>query len=104
MGAGTVGQFGRAVLCAVVVLVASLLLALAAPGAIGRGDATLAAALALYLGWLGWRALALGLIFAVLAAGCIGAALLIGGRAALRDRFPFGPVLIVAALVTAVTL
>lgn len=67
----------------------------------GFGDVRLAAPVGLVLGWVGWGALAIGLwvgfiVFAVPAAGL---ALVRRDRAVLKQSFPFGPFMVVGALV-----
>lgn len=94
---------GRAVLAAVVVGGAALLLALLAPGGgLGLGDVKLLGLLGLFLGWLGWGEVVLGVAagFAIGALAAIG--LLVLRRAGLRDRMAFGQWLIAGALVAVV--
>lgn len=67
----------------------------------GFGDVRLAAPVGLVLGWVGWGALALGLwigfiAFAVPAAGL---ALVRRDRTVLKKSFPFGPFMVIGALV-----
>lgn len=67
----------------------------------GFGDVRLAAPVGLVLGWVGWGALAIGLwvgfiSFAVPAAGL---ALVRRDRGVLKQSFPFGPFMVVGALV-----
>jgi leader peptidase (prepilin peptidase) / N-methyltransferase len=76
-----------------------LLLALAYPAGLGLGDVKLAAALGLHLGWLGWAALVVGTMAAFLVGGLVGIVLLVLGRATRRSPVPFGPSMLVGALV-----
>ena len=67
----------------------------------GFGDVRLSAPVGLVLGWVGWGALAIGLwvgfiVFAVPAAGL---ALVRRDRTVLKQSFPFGPFMVVGALV-----
>lgn len=67
----------------------------------GFGDVRLAAPVGLVLGWVGWGALAIGLwvgfiAFAVPAAGL---ALVRRDRTVLKQSFPFGPFMVIGALV-----
>ena len=67
----------------------------------GFGDVRLAAPVGLVLGWVGWGALAIGLwvgfmVFAVPAAAL---ALVRRDRGVLKQSFPFGPFMVVGALV-----
>lgn len=68
-----------------------LLLALVAHGGMGFGDVKLAGVLGLYLGWLGWDALAVGGFAAFLLGGLFGVGMIVLRRAARRTSIPFGP-------------
>jgi len=94
---------GRAVLAAVITGVAAFLLALLAPrGGLGLGDVKLLGLLGLFLGWLGWDVLVVGVAlgFALGAVAAVG--MLSSRRAGLRDHLAFGPWLIAGALVAVV--
>lgn len=94
---------GRAVLAAVITGVAAFLLALLAPrGGLGLGDVKLLGLLGLFLGWLGWGVLVVGVAlgFALGAVAAVG--MLASRRAGLRDHLAFGPWLIAGALVAVV--
>ncbi len=75
-----------------------LALAFAKPGAMGYGDVKLAGLLGLYLGVLGWGALAVGGFGAFLLGGSAGVALLLTRRAGRRTAVPFGPFMLTAAM------
>jgi leader peptidase (prepilin peptidase) / N-methyltransferase len=75
-----------------------LLLALVKPGGMGLGDVKLAGLLGLYLGVLGWSALAVGGFGAFLLGGLAGLALLSTRRAGRRTAVPFGPFMLSAAV------
>ena len=64
----------------------------------GFGDVKLAGLLGLYLGWLGWIELAVGAFAAFLFGGLVGLALLVTGRAGRKSHLPFGPFMLVGAL------
>ena len=75
-----------------------LLLWFVHPRGMGYGDVRLAGVLGLALGWLGWAELATG----IYAAFCLGA--LVGGVLAVakvvdRRHYPFGPFLLIGALI-----
>ncbi|GAA1987352.1 prepilin peptidase [Microbacterium pumilum] len=67
------------------------------PDGMGGGDVKLAGVLGLYLGWLGWGALAVGAFGAFLLGGIFGALLLLRKRAGRRTAIPFGPWMILGA-------
>jgi leader peptidase (prepilin peptidase)/N-methyltransferase len=73
------------------------LLRLARPGGMGGGDVKLAGVVGLYLGWVGWGALAVGAFAAFLYGGVFGIALLLLRRAGRKSAIPFGPWMILGA-------
>jgi len=100
---GDWSALGRAVLGAVAAGGAALLLALVAPsGGLGLGDVKLLAVLGLFLGWLGWGVLVLGVAFGFLLGALVAVGMLASRRAGLRDHLAFGPWLIAGALVAVV--
>lgn len=91
------GSYLRAL--AAMAAVFAVFFALAAVGGIGFGDTKLAGVLGLYLGWMGWGVLLVGLTvgFCVGAVGALGMlALRVAGW---RTHFAFGPSLLLGALV-----
>ena len=93
----------RAVLAAVSAAGAALLLALVAPsGGLGFGDVKLLGVLGLFLGWLGWGELVLGIAFGFGIGAVAAIGMLASRRAGLRDHLAFGPWLIAGALVAVV--
>jgi leader peptidase (prepilin peptidase)/N-methyltransferase len=75
------------------------LLCLASPKAFGYGDVKLGGLLGGYLGWYGWLHVYYG-IFAGFALGAVvGLALIAARRAGLKTHLPFGPSMILGALV-----
>ena len=70
-----------------------------ARGGLGGGDVALAGLLGLYLGWLSYEAVVVGLITAFMVGGVFALLLLITRRANRSTRFAFGPFLIVGVLV-----
>jgi leader peptidase (prepilin peptidase)/N-methyltransferase len=91
-------RIGPAVLAAGTVLLAYTILVLL--GGLGLGDAKLAAVLALILGFAGWPAVLTGVLAAHLINGPIALFLLFKGR---RRALPFGPALLVGALLAVTT-
>lgn len=67
----------------------------------GFGDVRLAAPVGLVLGWVGWGALALGLWigFITFALPALGLAIVRRDRSLLKKSFPFGPFMLIGALV-----
>ncbi len=67
----------------------------------GFGDVRLAAPVGLVLGWVGWGALALGLWvgFIAFALPALGLAIVRRDRSLLKRSFPFGPFMVIGALV-----
>jgi len=88
----------RALLGMVALYAFYLLLLLIHPAGMGWGDVKLAGVLGLYLGWLGWSAVAVGAYAAFLLAGIVGVGLLAARRAGRRSKLPFGPYMLVGAL------
>ncbi len=76
-----------------------VVLALISPKSIGMGDVKLAAPLGLLLGWFGLSTWLIGLVAAFLAGGVIAVAMLALRRVTLRGSLPFGPSMLIGALV-----
>jgi leader peptidase (prepilin peptidase)/N-methyltransferase len=94
---------GRALLAAVVAGGAALVLALLAPrGGLGLGDVKLLGVLGLFLGWLGWGVLVVGVALGFALGAVVAVGMLASRRAGLRDHLAFGPWLIAGALVAVV--
>jgi leader peptidase (prepilin peptidase)/N-methyltransferase len=73
-------------------------LALIYPAGMGFGDVKLAGVLGLYLGWLGWGPLVVGAFFGFLLGAVVGVALMATRRMTRKSRIPFGPFMLVGAL------
>ena len=99
LAGGDVGSLGRAALSAVGCFAFYFILLVAQPGGMGFGDVKLAGALGLYLGWLGWGALVVGVFSAFLLGGLFALGLLVGRRAGRKTRVPFGPWMLLGAAV-----
>ena len=67
------------------------------PDGMGGGDVKLAGLIGIYLGWLGWGALAVGAFAAFLYGGVFGIALMLTRRAGRKTAIPFGPWMILGA-------
>ncbi|GAA3349744.1 hypothetical protein GCM10020358_73020 [Amorphoplanes nipponensis] len=96
--AGEPARVGRAALAALISGVFYLIIALLPGAGLGAGDVKLATVLGFVLGFLGWPALALGLLTPHLINGPIAVALLLTRRAARRTALPLGPALLAGAL------
>ncbi len=96
---GNWAGYGRGWLVAMVMFVAFLGLALLRPADLGMGDVKLAGVLGLMLGWLGWPAAVLGAFLGFLFGGLAGLVLLLTGRAGRRTPIPFGPFMLLGALI-----
>ncbi|WP_265521276.1 prepilin peptidase [Oerskovia flava] len=90
--------YGRAVAGCVLLLVAYAGLKLAHPAGLGLGDVKLAGVLGAYLGWAGWDALAVGACAAFVAGGLVSVVLLVTRRATRTTALPFGPFMILGAV------
>ncbi len=75
-----------------------LLIVIISPSGMSLGDVKLAASLGALLGWFGWRVLIAGGAAGFLLGGLAGLALLAGGRAGRKQLIPFGPFMIVGAV------
>jgi len=69
------------------------------PRGMGFGDVRLAALIGLFLGWLGWGHVALGLFGGFLLGSIAGVAALMAGRSR-KSALPFGPFMAAGALLT----
>lgn len=67
------------------------------PGGMGGGDLKLAGVIGMYLGWIGWGALAVGAFAAFLLGGLFGITLMLVRRAGRQTAIPFGPWMILGA-------
>jgi leader peptidase (prepilin peptidase)/N-methyltransferase len=94
--------YARAWACAGGLLLVYLLMALVYPAGLGLGDVKLAGALGLHLGWLGWWGPVVGTFAAFLIGGAVGVVLLVAGRATRRSAVPFGPSMLLGALLAVV--
>jgi len=94
-------DLGRGLLAGLACFGLLLVMALISPSGLGMGDVKLVALTGLYLGWLGWPSVLVGLFLGFLAQGLLGLGLLAARRAGLRTDLPFGPALLAGALVSA---
>ena len=73
-------------------------LAMIYPAGMGFGDVKLAGVLGLYLGWLGWGPLVVGAFLGFLLGALTGLALMVMRRMTRKSRIPFGPFMLLGAL------
>ena len=92
------GSLLRALLAMATLFGSFYLLALASPRALGLGDVKLVGVLGLLLGWLSWAAVLAGVFLGFVAAALAGLGLLVARRAGRKDTIPFGPYLLLGAL------
>jgi leader peptidase (prepilin peptidase)/N-methyltransferase len=96
---GHAGSWPRALLGGLVLLLTYLLLHLANPSGMGFGDVKLAPSLGMALAWYGWGALVLGTLLAFGLGAVAALALLALRRAGRSTPVPFGPMMLLGALV-----
>lgn len=95
---GDWGALGRAVVCGVAGFLLYFLIAWFAPSMMGFGDATLAALLALAVGWLGWWWPVAAFVLAHVVAGVFVIGGLVLRRLRMTSHVAFGPFLLVGAV------
>lgn len=91
------GSLARAAWGAALLFVFFLLVAMAAPGAMGFGDVKLAGVVGGMTAYLSWGALLTSAFGAFLLGAVTGLVLIAGGRAGRMTAVPFGPFMLVAA-------
>jgi leader peptidase (prepilin peptidase) / N-methyltransferase len=87
----------RALLGGLALAAAYLALAVISRGALGLGDAKLAASLGTLTAWYGWPQLVAGVFAGFLLGAVYGLGLLVSGRATRGQRIPFGPFMVAGA-------
>lgn len=92
------GDYGRALLGAAALFGLYFLMALVYPAGMGMGDVKLAGVLGMALGWLGWSQWIVGSFMAFVLGAVVGVGLMLFGRAGRRTAIPFGPFMLVGAL------
>ena len=81
-------------------LIFFLVLSFVSKGGIGSGDVRLAPVLAMFLGWLSWQHVYIGLASGFILGGIWALALIVKGKASRSSRIAFGPFLCVGAVAT----
>lgn len=100
---GESSRLGSAVLATGLVGCAYLLIWILPRGGLGLGDVKLATVLGFALGYLGWSAVAVGLLVPPLINGPWALFLLVTRRAERSTALPFGPALLIGALLAVTT-
>jgi leader peptidase (prepilin peptidase)/N-methyltransferase len=90
----------RALLGAAAAFAVFLVLAVVSPSGLGMGDVKLAAVLGLFLGWLGWGALLVGVVAGFVVQAAVAVVLLALRRVRRDSDLPFGPAMLVGAALT----
>jgi leader peptidase (prepilin peptidase)/N-methyltransferase len=88
----------RAILTAGAAFTVSAGVAAIVPEGLGYGDVKLLGLLGLVLGWAGWGVLLAGVLLGLLTGALVSVALLAARRAGWRTALPFGPPLLVGAV------
>lgn len=95
---GSVGSWRTALLGGLALGGGYFVLFLIHPRGMGLGDVKLALTLGIVLGWYGWTVLLLGAFAGFVLGACYGTTLLLSGRADRKTAMPFGPFMILGAL------
>ena len=95
---GNWSDFGRAMAGAAALTLFYALLALLYPKGMGWGDVKLAASLGAVMGWYGWGNLVVGGFAAFVLGAVVGVAGILAGHAGRKSAIPFGPFMILGAL------
>ncbi|MFD9735717.1 prepilin peptidase [Umezawaea sp. NPDC059074] len=88
----------RAVLASIVVGFLALALAVGFSPGLGGGDVTLFGTVGLYLGWIGWHEVFVGVLMSFVLAAAAATLLLACRRIAAHDQFAMGPAIVGGAL------
>ncbi len=91
---GEATAFVRGLLAGIVYFLFLLVVALIARGGFGMGDVKLALLLGLFLGYVGWGALAVGMVVAILLGGVASLLVLLLTRKGRDSKFAYGPYLV----------
>ena len=89
----------RALLGAAAMFAVYFALAFAYPAGMGFGDVKLSGVLGLYTAWLGWDVWGVCLFLGFLLGGLFGIALIALGRGGRKTAVPFGPFMLLGALI-----
>ncbi|MEX2289871.1 MAG: prepilin peptidase, partial [Mycobacteriales bacterium] len=93
------GDFLRALLGGTAMFAVYFALCFAYPAGMGFGDVKLSGILGLYTAWLGWGVLAVGLFLGFFLGGVFGIALMALRKGDRKTAVPFGPFMLLGALI-----
>lgn len=91
--------FARALIGMAALFAFYFVIALIQPRGMGFGDVKLSGVLGLYLGWLGWGSLLVGAFMAFFIGGIVSIGLVLFAGAGRKTKVPFGPFMLLGALV-----
>ena len=92
-------DLGRSVLGALIAFAVYFGLAMIYPTGMGFGDVKFAGVLGMYLGWVGWASLAVGIFAAFVVGAIVGIGLMVGRHGGRKTAIPFGPFMFIGALI-----
>ena len=95
---GTWPALLRAVLAGAAAFGLAAAAAVLSPRGLGFGDVKLLGLLGLVLGWVGWSVLLAGVLLGLVAGAAASLTLIVAGRAGWRTALPFGPPVLVGAV------
>lgn len=90
-----------AVGCAAATVALYLVMAMLKPGQLGMGDVKFAGVLGMFLGWLGWGEILLGLAMGFLLVGAVAMAYMFWFMGGLKSKLPLGPFMVIGAAIGA---
>lgn len=93
-------SFTRAVLGALAAFGIYLVLNLISPASLGMGDVKLSFVIGAHLGFIGWQPWFWAIFFAFCAMAVVGLAMMAALRARVKTALPFGPFMVVGALIS----
>src|SRR3954447_11345597 len=99
LGSDSWSPLWRGLLGLVAMFAFYFVLRVAYPQGMGFGDVKLAGVLGLYTGFLGWGAWAVALFGGFLFGGIVSIGLVVAGRAGRKSKVPYGPFMVLGALV-----
>ena len=100
VGEGDGPAFVRALLGGVAAFAFLFALNIISPRGMGMGDVKLSVSLGMYLGWLGWGEVFLGMFLAFLLGALVGVLLIAVKLRGRKDFVPFGPFLALGTVIT----